>query len=85
MAYAITRRAYNEAWSGRTAKVTRQPLETLAGAVRFAIDHTKGSPELTITDTEAGLSGTVARYHSNGRSVVTFAFPEEWAALIRIV
>jgi hypothetical protein len=81
MAYAITRRALNEAWSGRTAKVTRRPFNTLAAAVAFAAAQVQGT--LTITDTESGQFGKVARYANTGDRISVDMPLAWWAELIK--
>lgn len=88
--YQITRRALNEAWSGRTAKVGR-PHKTLAAALAYAMAH--ADQGLTITDTESGLWGKVGRFMYGSRQMtekptlgarISLEFPEQWAALVSV-
>lgn len=90
MTFQLTRRAHNEAWSGRTAKVGR-PHKTLAAALAAAIAQDE---TVTITDSESGLWGKVGRFHYAGRNMTQWAgkppvrisleLPEQWAALVRV-
>ena len=78
--FTLTRRALNEAWSGRTAKIGR-PVKTLPDAIALA---RRQECSVTITDTDTGLSGIVRGKvtHVNGptkgRDMVHFEFPREW-------